>query len=285
MWNGKTVGVVLPTYREKTSIKEVIEGFAALGVVDDILVINNNAESGTSEEVAATVAREIIEPQQGYGAAIRRGIAECDADLICVCEPDGTFEPADLWKLLSYSLDFDFVFGSRTIPDFIWDGANMGRFLRWGNWAVAKLIEALFNTTSLSDVGCTMRLVSGDAVRRLHPHFTVSGGEFGPEMMLLSIIGDWRVVQVPVNYRARSGLPGTTDSFGKALSIGLSMIRLVSSYWLRRKRLALKLSRSDALKVVSTAPGKAQPGGEPTHMFPRLRVRRRETIESDGQHD
>ena len=39
------------------------------------------------------------------------------------------------------------VFGSRTVMTFIWDGANMGLFLRWGNWAVAKLIEALFNTT------------------------------------------------------------------------------------------------------------------------------------------
>ena len=29
----------------------------------------------------------------------------------------------------------------------------------WGNWAVAKLIELLFNTSHLSDVGCTYRLL------------------------------------------------------------------------------------------------------------------------------
>ena len=28
---------------------------------------------------------------------------------------------------------------------FIWHGANMGLFLRWGNWAVAKMMEFLFN--------------------------------------------------------------------------------------------------------------------------------------------
>ena len=43
--------------------------------------------------------------------------------------------------------------------DMIWDGANMGWFLRFGNWSVAKLLQILFNTCSLTDVGCTYRLV------------------------------------------------------------------------------------------------------------------------------
>ena len=150
MWDGRSIAVILPTYREKATIRATIEGFAALGIVDDILVVNNNAEPGTSEEVAGTAAREVVETLQGYGAAIRRGIRETDADLVCVCEPDGTFDPRDLWKLVAYAADFEFVFGSRTVKEFIWDGANMGHFLRWGNWAVAKEMELLFNTTSTS---------------------------------------------------------------------------------------------------------------------------------------
>ena len=35
----------------------------------------------------------------------------------------------------------------------------MGLLLKWGNWAVAKLVEALFNTSHLSDVGCTYKLL------------------------------------------------------------------------------------------------------------------------------
>jgi len=193
MWNGRSIAVVLPTYREKASIRAIVEGFAALEIVDEIIVVNNNAEPGTSDAVAGTPAREVFESRQGYGAAIRRGIAETDTDLICICEPDGTFEPADLHKLLAYSEDFDFVYGSRTMRDFIWEGANMGPFLRWGNWAVAKLIEVLFNTASLTDVGCTMRLVPGPPVRRLLPLFTVEDGAFGPEMLMLSIIAGWRI--------------------------------------------------------------------------------------------
>ena len=35
------------------------------------------------------------------------------------------------------------MFGTRTTREMIWGGANMGLFLKWGNWAVAKLVEAL----------------------------------------------------------------------------------------------------------------------------------------------
>ncbi len=52
MWNGKTVSVVLMTYAERDSIREVIEGFLGTGFVDEVLVVDNNAQAGTREEVA-----------------------------------------------------------------------------------------------------------------------------------------------------------------------------------------------------------------------------------------
>ena len=45
-----------------------------------------------------------------------------------VCEPDDTFVEEDIYKLLAYSDSFDVVYGSRTMNDMIWDGANMGWF-------------------------------------------------------------------------------------------------------------------------------------------------------------
>jgi glycosyltransferase involved in cell wall biosynthesis len=67
MWQGKRVSVILMTYAERASIRATIEGFFATGLVDEVLVVNNNAEPGTSEEVARTPAREVVEPRQGYG--------------------------------------------------------------------------------------------------------------------------------------------------------------------------------------------------------------------------
>ena len=74
MWDGKTLSVALMTYAERNSIRRVIEGFFETGVVDEVLAVNNNAEEGTAEEVALTNARQVFEPKQGYGHAIRRGL-------------------------------------------------------------------------------------------------------------------------------------------------------------------------------------------------------------------
>ncbi len=267
MWNGKTVGVVIPTYRERATIRKVVTDFEALGVVDEIVVANNNAEEGTSEAIQDTSAHDVHVPTQGYGAAIQGGIKATTADLICICEADGTFRGEDLIKLLAYTDTFDFVIGSRTVPDFIWSGANMGRFLRWGNWAVAKMMEALFNTTSLSDIGCTLRVVPGDLVRRMGPAFTVDDGAFGPQMMMYALIGDWRLVQVPVNYQARHGRPGTTEDPGTAIRIGLQMIRLILNHRIQATRIRSRLVRLMCVKT--TTPTGPQPGGSPLHLFPR----------------
>lgn len=227
MWHGKSVAVVLPTYNEKDSIAATIRDFEALGLVDDILVVNNNAAPGTSDEVATTGAREVVETRQGYGAAIRRGLREVDADLICICEPDGTFNPGDLLKLLSYSDDCDVVVGSRTVSTFIWSGANMGPFLRWGNWFVAKLVEVLFNTSALSDVGCTFRVLKREWVSQMTPRYTLDGSAFGLEMLLLAVVNRTRLVQVPVNYHERVGRSAVTGDLAKAVRLGLEMIGMV----------------------------------------------------------
>jgi len=238
MWGTSRVSVVFPTYNERDSIYEAIREFAACEHVDEIVVVNNNAAPGTDDEVARATGLGaavllVHEPKQGYGWAIRRGLKEATGDLIVVSEPDGTFRGQDVVKLLAYSHDFEVVYGSRTYRQFIWTGANMGLFLRWGNWAVAKLMELLFNGTNLTDVGCTMRLIKREALERLAPHFRVGGSFFGPEMMLLSLMSGQAMVQIPINYTKRVGTSSVTGDPARAVRLGLRMIALILEYRVR----------------------------------------------------
>ena len=227
MYKQSKVTVILPTYNERDSIRQVISDFEALGVVDEILVINNNAVEGTSENIRGTSAIEIHEPRQGYGAAIRRGLGEASGDLVAVCEPDATFAAQDLHKLLVYSDDVDIVYGSRTIKTFIWERANMGLLLKWGNWFVAKLLELLFNTSYLSDVGCTYRMIRRPALLKLLPLFRVNSNFFGPEMMVRGYQMGFRCVQIPVNYKERTGQSSVTGNVKKSIILGVQMIVLI----------------------------------------------------------
>jgi glycosyltransferase involved in cell wall biosynthesis len=232
MWEGKTVSVILPTYNEKESIRKCVEDFFATGFVDEVVVVNNNAAPGTAEEVMNTKARQVFEKRQGYGYAIRRGLEEARGDILVICEPDGTFRPKDILRFLSYADEFDVVFGTRTTRELIGERANMGFFLRWGNWAVAKMIMILFNTTSLSDVGCTFRLLHRHVYQQIRPYFSVGTSHFGVEMMLIIFMQQFRTIEISVNYLERVGTSSVTGDTKKAIVLGVIMIAFTLRFYL-----------------------------------------------------
>lgn len=233
MWKGKKVSVVFSTYNEKDSVREVIEGFFTTGFVDEVIAVDNNATNGTKEEILKTNAKYFLEPKQGFGWGYRRALHESTGDLIIMTEPDGTFEPRDLVKFLAYSDDFEVVFGTRTTSIMIGEGANMGWFLKWGNFAVGKMVEFLFGTSFLSDVGCTYRLISREAYEKIRKKFVVTGMEFNPDMMLQIIRNKIRFIEIPVNYLKRIGQSSATGDMKRTIFIGLKMILLIFKHKLK----------------------------------------------------
>lgn len=224
MYHGQTVSVVFSTYREKASIRRFIDACFDTGFVDEVVVVDNNAEEGTLDEVRKTRARWIVEPRQGYGHGYRKALTEATGDLVIMTEADGTFLPSDFEKLLTYANDFPVVFCTRTATYTILEGANMGLFLKWGNWSVAKMIEVLYGATQLSDVGCTTRLIRRDVLQRLSPFFSVGESHFGLEMMLLAILADVPFIEIPIHYLPRVGESAVTGDLGKTWRLGLTMI-------------------------------------------------------------
>ncbi len=259
MWNGKQVSVVLMTYAERDSIRGVIDRFFATGLVDEVLVIDNNAQEGTREEVEQTRARIVTETKQGYGHATRRGLLEARGDLIVLAEPDGTFAPEDILKLLVYSNECDVVFGTRTTRELIWAGANMDWFLRLGNWSVAKLMEFLFNTSHISDVGCTYRLLRRETAEFVASEMKVGSHHAGVEIMLLSIASGRRFVEVPVNYLPRVGVSSVTGKRMLAVRVGLQMIRLILSFRRHGAYVPAHPPAPPALQYAPPAEGPPQP--------------------------
>lgn len=230
MYNGKKVSVIFPAYNEEENIRNAIEEFFATGVVDEIIAVDNNSKDTTAREIKKTKARYALEKRQGYGWALRGGLSEAKGDLIIMAEPDGTFLGKDIKRLLLYTDDFDVVFGTRTSKESIWSGANMNWFLRIGNWFIAKLLEYLFNGPSLTDVGCTLKLIKRDALQKIQGKFTVGKSHFSPEFMVLCIKNGIRCVEIPVNYKSRIGTSKITGDFWKALRLGFVMIGLIFRY-------------------------------------------------------
>ena len=233
MYKKKTVSVVIPTYNEADSIATVINGFFATGFVDEVIVVDNNARGNTKQEIEKTKARRVLESEhQGYGYAIMRGLLEAKGDLIVMCEGDGTFDPKDIHKFLLYSENFPVVFGTRTSRASIWSGAFMPFSVRFGNWAVAKFLEVLHNGPTLTDVGCTYKLISREVLNELFPLFSLSRGDgkFSPEFMIWVLKKGIMPIEIPVMFKARVGQSMYTGSIWKATKLGFKMLPLIIYY-------------------------------------------------------
>ncbi len=230
MYGSRTVSVVLPAYNEEQSIRQTVEDFLATGVVDEVIVIDNNSRDRTLDEARQTKARVVQEFEQGYGTALRRGLREATGDLVVMSEPDGTFVGRDILKLLAYSEDFGMVCGTRTTQELIWAQANMGWFLRLGNWTVAKMVQFLYGGPSLSDCGCTFRLTHRAALAKILDDLTVGGSHFLPEMVILALKRGVKIIEVPVNYRGRVGQSKITGNLKGTLRTGFRMIGLILKY-------------------------------------------------------
>ena len=230
MYGEHSVSIVLPAYNEEHNIRRAVDDFFETGVVDEVIVVDNNSRDRTAEEVRLTRARLVNETKQGYGHALQRGLREATGDLVIMAEPDGTFVARDVLKLLAYSEDFEMVCGTRTTQELVWEQANMGWFLRKGNWIVAKMVQVLFDGPSLSDCGCTMRLTHRTALAKIIDDMTVGASHFLPEMVILALRKNLKIIEVPVNYRGRIGESKITGTLKGTLRTGFRMIGTILRY-------------------------------------------------------
>jgi glycosyltransferase involved in cell wall biosynthesis len=229
MWLGKKVSVVIPAYNEEETIRYIVEEFFKQPWVDEVVVVNNNSSDNTEAEIRKTRAKLVLEKERGYGSALRRGLKEASGDLIVLCEADGNFYPKDIIKLLAYADDFDFVKGTRTRRELFQEGVMppfMALFIIWGNIAVAKMQQFLFRGPSLTDAGCTMRLIKKEALKKIQPYFSVTAGHFLAEMTNLAMIKKIKTIEVPVNFAKRLGGYSKSGNFWGVFKIGMAMIFL-----------------------------------------------------------
>jgi glycosyltransferase involved in cell wall biosynthesis len=227
--------VVFATYKEKGSVREVIEDFFnATPFVDEIVVVNNNAEPGTVEEVQKTKARMVYEKRQGYGYAFQRGMKEARGDYVILCEPDGTYISSDLERFLVYAKSgFEAVLGTRTGQSTPLSGADMNFIRKWANVIEAKTIELLFNTNALSDVGCSYKFFTKEAIRKIAPYWRTRNSLFATELVLLTASQNLRFIEIPITFRKRIGTSTFVSTFRKMARWGLRIYLFIFTFWLR----------------------------------------------------
>ena len=114
------------------------------------------------------------------------------------------------------------VLGMNTVNAQIEKGAKMQFYLRVGNVIVAKLLEYFFLGPTITDVGCTFKLLSKKSYDQIKGKLTVIKSELQPEIMVHLINNSNKIIEIPVNYLQRQGKSKITYNFTSSLILSLS---------------------------------------------------------------
>lgn len=233
----KKISLVVPVYNEEENLENFLNEVKKIQVFDEILVVDNNSTDKSKEIIQNSNVIYLFEKIQGYGAALYTGLRNCKNDLICLIEPDGSFNPKEIENFIPYLNNYDCVFGTRTKYKYIKKDAKMGFFLRFGNIAVARFLGILFNYNFFTDVGCTFKLIQKKHLDLINNNLAiVKDSTFQPYLMILLILKGLKIIEIPVSYYPRIGYSKITYNFTSSFTLGIRMILLITRMFFNKKK-------------------------------------------------
>ncbi|HEY2303900.1 MAG TPA: glycosyltransferase family 2 protein [Acidimicrobiales bacterium] len=180
------------------------------------IVVDNGSTDGSGAIAARCGAIVVTEPARGFGSACWAGLLAADPadDVVCFMDGDGSLDPGDLPSVAADVLAdrADLVLGARYPTD-------RGAWPIHARLANAVLAAELTRRTGqpFRDLG-PMRAARGQRLRALGIRDRRCGWPL--EMVLLASAAGWRLGEVAVAYRARTGrskVTGTVRGTAQAL--------------------------------------------------------------------
>lgn len=110
------VTIIIPAHNEEEGIADVINGVKRLNKGYETIVVDDGSTDNTYKLASETDVKVIRHPyNKGYGAALKTGIRNAEADIVLFMDADGQHKPSDIKKLIQYvGEEYDMVVGART---------------------------------------------------------------------------------------------------------------------------------------------------------------------------
>ena len=200
------LAIVIPALNEESSIGAVVSNCRSYGLP---IVVDDGSVDRTGEVSKAAGAEVVRHPtNKGYDAALNSGFqraAELDCEFVITIDADGQHDPQLIGKYL------DLLNGGADIVVGIRD-----KHQRFAEYCFSLVTKSLYG---LSDPLCGLKGYRMSVYRALG-HFDAYGS-IGTELTLFSVRSGFRLEQVPIVVRERSGHP----RFGRKLIANYKIFR------------------------------------------------------------
>ena len=225
--------MIIPAYNESASIGLVVRDIP--GIVQEVIVVNNNSADQTSANARAAGATVIDQPKPGYGNACLKGMEfvagqKEKPDIIVFIDGDHSDYAEELTKLVDPIINnnMDFVVGAR-VPRFREKNAMTPQQV-WGNKLATFLMKIFFKST-FTDLG-PFRAIRYDKLLQLQMSDKTYG--WTVEMQLKALKQGLAYTEIPVHYRARIGVSKVSGTLKGTILAGFKIIGWILKYSLKK---------------------------------------------------
>ena len=223
--------VIIPAFNEENSVGKVVRDIPA-GLVQEIIVVNNNSNDQTPVEAAQAGATVLHEPVPGYGRACLLGIdyartRQPTPDIVVFLDADYSDFPAEMPSLIDPILTqgVDLVIGSRALGNRQRGSMTPQQLL--GNWLATSLLQWLYRVR-YTDLG-PFRAIRFDTLLALDMQDKTYG--WTVEMQLKAAKLGYKSAEVPVSYRKRIGVSKISGTVKGTILAGYKILTTIAKYW------------------------------------------------------
>ena len=194
------IAILIPCYNESKTIGKVVKDYKKALPDADIYVYDNNSTDGTDKIAERSGAIVRYEYRQGKGNVIRSMFRDIDADCYLMIDGDDTYPAENAEEMCNLVLSgrADMVIGDRLSSTYFKE--NKRPFHNFGNVLVRKLINIIFKN-NIKDIMTGYRAFSKDFVKGF-PVLS-KGFEIETEMTIHAVDKNYKLVEIPVDYRDR----------------------------------------------------------------------------------
>jgi len=199
------LSVIMPVYNEIETIREIVTRVDAVGLADEIIIVDDGSTDGT-RDILPAIAEDhphvkliLHEKNSGKGSAVRTGIAAATMDLVLIQDADLEYDPEDYVALLKPILagKADVVYGSRFL------GGPRKAAMFWhmvANKTLTLMTNILYNSI-LTDMETCYKVFKRELIQSIP--LRAKRFDFEPEITSKLLKRGVRIYEVPISYDSR----------------------------------------------------------------------------------
>jgi glycosyltransferase involved in cell wall biosynthesis len=218
------VSIVIPVYNEKSTIDEILRRVLDTEIRKEVIIVDDCSTDGTRQILENMAARQahgetvapaqdggdpvalgdlrflFQSPNQGKGAALRRGFAQATGEIVLVQDADLEYDPRDYGVLLEPIVEgrADVVYGSR----FLGGPQRVHYFWHYVANRMLTLLSDIFTNLKLTDMETCYKVFRREVLEGMQLKSNRFG--FEPEVTAKIAKHDWRIYEVPITYAGRT---------------------------------------------------------------------------------